>query len=132
MAGLAARFCWNTQPIQDLKQRGDPSLVLGLIRRMPFLPSPGRRQFDGHTLMTLRVIRLAQAAGFTLDEIKSLRECAARERRSSRVWKTFVKGKQVEIQKRIAALHDMERTLVKLGNCTCVSFAACIRRLPGV
>jgi DNA-binding transcriptional MerR regulator len=55
-------------------------------------------------IFALRLIQLAQAAGFTLAETKSLLESSARNSRPASVWKPFARAKRAEIQKQIALL----------------------------
>ena len=65
---------------------------VGLIERQNRVS--GRRNFDDRALVALRFVRIAQAAGFTIAEIKSLLDSYTRDPSPAGLWKPFAETKQ--------------------------------------
>ena len=98
---------------------------VGLIERQRRVS--GRRYFDDRALFALRFIQLAQAAGFTIAEMKSLLESYAKDPSPAGLWKPFAETKQVSIRQQIETLQQMDRVLTELVNCRCSTLAECVR-----
>ena len=98
---------------------------VGLIERQRRVS--GRRYFDDRALFALRFIQLAQAAGFTIAEMKSLLESYAKDPSPVGLWKPFAEMKQVTIRQQIETLQQMDRVLTELVNCRCSTLAECVR-----
>ena len=98
---------------------------VGLIERQRRVS--GRRCFDDRALVALRFVQIAQAAGFTIAEIKSLLESHARDPSPAGLWKPFAEKKQVTIRQQIKTLRQMDHILAELINCRCSTLAECIR-----
>lgn len=97
---------------------------IGLIEPQPRVS--GRRDFDHHALQTLQFVQLAQAAGFTIDEIKSLLQSYDQDPSPSGMWQPFAEAKRTAIRKQIKDLKRMESILDELLKCRCPTLSACI------
>lgn len=98
---------------------------VGLIDRQSRVS--GQRVFDERALLNLRFIQLAQAAGFTLAEIKSLREDHAKGPGPSDLWRPFAEQKRVALGQKMRSLKRMDRVLAALTACECSSLEECVR-----
>jgi MerR family transcriptional regulator, redox-sensitive transcriptional activator SoxR len=94
---------------------------VGLLRPAP--RAGGRRRYDASALHRLSAIRMAQRAGFTLDEIKQLFEAERRPGGAS--WRALVEGKLREVRARIEEAQVMERMLLESLECGCEAFDEC-------
>ena len=103
---------------------------VGLIERQPRVS--GRRQFDSRALFVLRFVQLAQTAGFSIDETKSLLENFAKDPTDAGVWKPFAEAKQKQVRRQIDTLQQMERVLEELITCRCGSIEACVELAASV
>lgn len=88
----------------------------------------GRRQFDDRALLTLQFVRLAQAAGFSLSETKSLLESYAADPGPAGMWKPFAEAKRANVRQQIKGLKKVDRVLSALLSCDCASLSECVRR----
>jgi MerR family redox-sensitive transcriptional activator SoxR len=115
-------------PIGEIARRAGlrPSAVryyerVGLLTPVP--RSGGQRRYDSSTLHRLSAIRLAQRAGFSLDEIKRLFE--AERRPGGAGWRALVESKLDEVRARIDETQMMERMLLESLECGCEAFDEC-------
>jgi MerR family redox-sensitive transcriptional activator SoxR len=97
------------------------------------LPAPrrtsGRRDYDADVLARLAVIRFAQSAAFTLDEIRELFTIRAGERPISTRWKRLASVKVTELDAVIARAEAMKQELQQALRCGCVEVEQCGRTL---
>jgi MerR family transcriptional regulator, redox-sensitive transcriptional activator SoxR len=96
----------------------------------------GQRRFDRGTVRRLAVVRRAQEAGFSLDEIRLLVLGAGRSSPLSARWKKAADGKIAELDARIARIRSMRELLARLrGGCRCETVEECgariLREHPG-
>ncbi len=96
----------------------------GLIR--PIGRVSGRRELDEDTLLTLRFLKLAKSAGFTLAEATQLLEIGFGEIREMDDWLEFLRGKRKAVRAQMADLRRMDTMLEKFQDCTCVDLADCM------
>jgi MerR family redox-sensitive transcriptional activator SoxR len=115
-------------PIGEIARRAGlrPSAVryyerVGLLRPAP--RAGGQRRYDFSALHRLSAIRLAQRAGFSLDEIKRLFE--AERRPGGAGWRALVENKLQEVRARIDEAQMMERMLLESLECGCEAFDEC-------
>ena len=94
---------------------------VGLLDPAP--RSGGRRRYSTSALHRLSAIRLAQRAGFSLDEIKQLFE--AERRPGGAGWRALVESKLREVRARIDQAQTMERMLLESLECGCEAFDEC-------
>jgi MerR family redox-sensitive transcriptional activator SoxR len=85
----------------------------------------GQRRYDGRALRALAVIRLAQGAGFTVAEIRSLLHGFAVGTPPSARWRALARRKRREIDEIIARARRMRRVLDTLLGCKCPSLEDC-------
>ena len=98
---------------------------IGLIGRQA--RKGGRRDIGRDTLLILRFIQLAQAAGFTIAEIRSLLDSYSADPSPAGMWKPFAEAKRTEIRERIAKLALADDVLKALLSCRCDTLADCVR-----
>ena len=89
---------------------------LGLLPRVPRTDA-GYRQYDEATVHTLRFIRRARDLGFSLPEIERLLGLWRNRRRSSAEVKRVALEHAADLQRRIAEMQAMQRTLQRLAHC---------------
>ena len=121
---------------------GDVELTIGEVARRSGLrtsairyyeqeglvPAParasGRRSYSGEIFTALAVIRLAQAAGFTIPEIRKLMSGFGDEPASAR-WRSLAKEKLVEVEAMIERAQAMKRLLEEGVRCGCLRLEDC-------
>jgi MerR family transcriptional regulator, redox-sensitive transcriptional activator SoxR len=94
---------------------------VGLLRPAP--RAGGQRRYDAAALHRLSAIRLAQRAGFSLDEIRQLFE--AERRPGGAGWRGLVESKLREVRARMDEFQVMERMLLESLECGCEAFDEC-------
>jgi MerR family redox-sensitive transcriptional activator SoxR len=94
---------------------------VGLLRPAP--RASGQRRYDPSALHRLTAIRLAQRAGFSLDEIKRLFE--SERLPGGAGWRALVESKLSEVRGRIDEARVMERMLLESLECGCEAFDEC-------
>ncbi len=77
----------------------------------------GQRRYDETVLYRLAVVRRAQEAGFTLDEIRQLFFGFVPSTPISQRWKKIAERKMVELDARIEQIQSMRTLLKKLQTC---------------
>lgn len=96
----------------------------GLIR--PVGRVAGRREFDAHGVATLRFLKLAQTAGFTLKEAQRLMEFGFGSERPLDDWGDFLKAKRQSVTQKAKELQRMDILLGQFEDCTCSSLEECM------
>lgn len=97
---------------------------VGLIDPLPRVS--GRREFDEKAIFALEFVRLSQAAGFTIAEIKSLLEAYASDNSASGIWQKIASKKQADVRSQIESLRQVDVILTELISCNCSSLTECI------
>ena len=77
----------------------------------------GQRRYDQTVLYRLAVVRRAQEAGFTLDEIRQLFFGFVPSTPISERWKRIAERKMLELDARIKQIQSMRELLKKLQTC---------------
>ena len=103
------------------------------------LPAPqrinGRRRYDSRVLDRLAVIQIAQQAGFTVAEMRTLFNGFTPETPASARWEALAQQKLVEVDALIRRALAMKRVLEEeLLHCRCLTLdecARCIREQDG-
>ncbi len=94
------------------------------------LPPPrrvnGRRQYDPAVLERLRIIRIAQDVGFTLDEVQELFRNENDEAAFSAAWQPLAQRKLAEVTALIARAQVMQQILDESLRCGCMSLEECV------
>jgi Hg(II)-responsive transcriptional regulator len=108
--------------IGHLAQLGGVNLeTIRYYERRGLLPRPprttaGYRQFDPEAARRLRFIKRAQELGFSLDEIRELLSLGGRPGQNRATIRAHARQKIEDIDRRIAALTAMRKTLHELVN----------------
>lgn len=98
---------------------------VGLIE--PIGRVSGRREFDEESILTLRFLKLAQSAGFTLSEIRQLLNIGFGEERQSNDWFVFLQNKRKMVREQMEDLRRMDKMLEKFEGCKCSTLNECMR-----
>ena len=97
------------------------------------LPAParvnGRRRYDAGVLDRLAVIRLAQEAGFTIAETRTLLHGFAADTPPPERWRALAARKLPEVEALIARAQGMKRILEVGLSCECLALEECARIL---
>jgi len=86
----------------------------------------GKRDFSADALIRLQFIKLCQAAGFTINEIRSLLGHLVEDASKGSHWQPAVEIKRIEIRKQIVKLRQMDAVLGDLIECRCDSIEQCV------
>ena len=85
----------------------------------------GRRRYDPDVLTRLAIIQLAQQAGFTLSEIRTLFEGFAQDTTPSARWRDLAKTKISEIDDLVRRTQAMRDLLAEGLRCDCLTLENC-------
>jgi len=88
----------------------------------------GQRRYADEVINRLRVIRVAQGLGFTLDEIKTLLDGFSPDTPPSERWQAMARTKLPEIDAIIERATTMRRLLNVGLDCQCVALEDCLSR----
>ena len=97
----------------------------GLIDRQARVS--GRREFNAQAVFALRFVQLAQAAGFSIDEMKSLLKRYDQDPSPSGMWRSLTEAKRQSVRGQIKDLRRMNRILGKLLDCDCETLNECVQ-----
>lgn len=99
--------------------------------RIGVLPKPmrvsGQRRYPADAIQRLAVLRLAQACGFHLDEMRHLLHGFGTGVKPPRRWQELAKRKQQELDAQIARLKAMRRVVDRVMQCQCPELPECGR-----
>ena len=94
------------------------------------LPRParagGRRWYDAAAIRRIDVLRFAQQAGFTLEEIKVLFHGFGADTPLSARWQSLVRKKLSELDLLAARVRRMRHALLKASKCGCIRIEDCL------
>jgi MerR family redox-sensitive transcriptional activator SoxR len=88
----------------------------------------GRRVFDDRAVFALEFVQLAQAAGFSIAEMKSVLQSHADDPSPAGVWAVLAEKKRSDIRAQIKELERMDRVLTALLSCRCASLSECVEK----
>ncbi|MCH8995426.1 MAG: MerR family transcriptional regulator [Chloroflexi bacterium] len=116
--------------IGDVARRvGVQPSALRYYESIGILPAPrrvnGRRRYGAAILQRLTIIQLAQQAGFTLAEIRTLFEGFAEGTAPSARWRVLAQRKLPEIEESITRAQGMKRLLEEGLRCGCLTLEEC-------
>ena len=113
-------------------QLGIPASTIRYYEKVGLIEPPerisGRRQFNKRAIHTLRFIKFAQVAGFTLAEMQSLLELYADDPSPAGMWNAIAAEKRTTIRQQIKSLRQMDRILTELLKCQCPTLSECVDR----
>jgi MerR family redox-sensitive transcriptional activator SoxR len=111
------------------KRTGVRTSALRYYEEAGVLPVParvsGRRCYDREVIRRIEVLRFAQQAGFTLDEIKTLFHGFGAEMPLSARWQTLARAKLQELDVLARRIRRMRRALDRSLKCNCVRIEDC-------
>lgn len=115
---------------------GIPASTIRYWERIGVLPVParvsGQRRYTSDSIHRLAVLRLAQACGFRLDEMRHLMHSFGSDTAPPRRWQKLARKKQEELDTQIAQLKAMRRVVDRVLNCQCAELADCGRMAASV
>jgi MerR family redox-sensitive transcriptional activator SoxR len=89
----------------------------------------GQRRYDGEVLREvldrLAVVRVAQQAGFTISEIRTLLDGFAEDTLPSERWRLLAEEKLPEVEAQIGRARGMKRLLERGLECECLRIEDC-------
>lgn len=88
----------------------------------------GRRRYDQAILEKLNTIRLAQRAGYTLDEIQTLLHDFPADTPPSARWRAMAQEKLQELDERMRTIQAMKAMLERTLECECETLEECGER----
>jgi MerR family transcriptional regulator, redox-sensitive transcriptional activator SoxR len=117
-------------PIGEIaRQAGIRPSALRYYESIGLMPRPnrvnGRRRYDQGTVQMLRVVQLAQQAGFTVAEIQTLLHGFAPDTPPAARWQPLAHQKLRELDTVIAHAQQMKRVLETGLNCGCLRLEDC-------
>jgi DNA-binding transcriptional MerR regulator len=133
MVKLEVRFKSSIMTIGKLaEQSGVPASTIRYWERIGVLPQPARvnrrRRYSTEAIHRLGVLRLAQACGFHLPEMRQLLHSFGPGVAPSKRWQELARRKQVELDTRMAQLLAMRGLLDRVVQCRCPDLIDCGRR----
>jgi MerR family redox-sensitive transcriptional activator SoxR len=111
------------------KRTGIRTSALRYYEEAGILPAParvsGRRRYDADTIHRIDVLRFAQQAGFTLEEIKTLFHGFGAETPLSTRWRSLAHAKLHELDLLTKRIRKMRRALELGLKCGCIRIEDC-------
>jgi MerR family redox-sensitive transcriptional activator SoxR len=112
-------------------ESGMPASTIRYWERIGVLPKPmrvsGQRRYASDAVQRLAVLRLAQACGFRLDEMRHLLHGFGAGVKPPRRWQELAQRKQQELDEQIARLKAMRRVVDRVMQCQCLELPECGR-----
>jgi DNA-binding transcriptional MerR regulator len=110
---------------------GLPASTIRYWEKIGVLPKPmrtsGQRRYSADDVRRLAVLRLAQACGFRLDEMRQLLHGSGPGATPARRWQELALRKQQDLDEQIAQLKAMRRLVDRVLQCLCMDLAGCAR-----
>ena len=108
-----------------------PASTIRYWERIGVLSKPvrtsGQRRYPVDAAHQLAVIRLAQACGFRLDEMRHLLHGFRSGVAASHRWQELARRKQTELDEQMARLRTMRQLVDRVLQCKCVELSDCGR-----
>jgi MerR family redox-sensitive transcriptional activator SoxR len=112
------------------RQAGIRPSALRYYESIGLLPEParvsGRRRYDASILQRLEIIRTAQQAGFTLDELRVLLDDILANTPPSVEWHDLIQRKLKELSALLDNIQRMKHLLEDIMECDDTQLAECI------
>jgi MerR family redox-sensitive transcriptional activator SoxR len=112
-------------------ESGLPASTIRYWERISVLPKAprvnGQRRYRSDAVYTLSVLRLAQACGFRLDEMRHLLSGFRPSVPASRRWQELAQEKICELDEQLARLKTMRQLVDRVRHCQCVDLSDCGR-----
>ena len=118
------------------RKTGIRASALRFYEELGVLPAPtrmsGRRYYGPEAVQRIGVLRFAQQAGFTLEEIKTLFHGFSPETPLSERWHALARAKLAELDVLAKGIQRMRRALAVGLKCGCVRIEDCVLSPAGV
>lgn len=126
----------ETLAIGEVARRaGVSGPTLRYYESIGLLPAPmrvnGRRRYDESALQRLRIIRVAQRAGFTLGEIRELFQGFPAGATPAVRWEALARRKLAELDAQLAHIELMRGVLREGLRCGCLTIEQCTLWMSG-
>jgi MerR family transcriptional regulator, redox-sensitive transcriptional activator SoxR len=116
------------------QQAGVATSTIRYYERIGLLPPPqresGKRRYDPSVVQKLGVIRLAQQAGYSIAEIRTLLHEFPEGTPPSLRWQSLAEKKLIELDEMLAKIHTMKALLQNTLQCTCEKLEECAKGIP--
>lgn len=99
---------------------------VGLLPRAPRIS--GQRRYSPDVLNRLSLVRMAQEAGFTLEEIRVLVSGFPQDTPPAERWQALASRKLEEIDALIRHMQTVRQVLQESLHCDCLTLDACAKR----
>ena len=103
--------------------------ALRFYESIGLMPAPkrvsGRRRYDASTVQMLKVVQLAQQAGFTVAEVQTLLNGFTPDTPPAARWQPLAQQKIAELDALIVRAQQMKRILEHGLNCGCLRLEDC-------
>jgi MerR family transcriptional regulator, redox-sensitive transcriptional activator SoxR len=110
-------------------ETGVPASIIRYWERIGVLPKSarvsGQRRYAQDAVHRFAVLRLAQACGFRLDEMRHLLHGFRHGVTASRRWQEMAHKKQEELDAQIARLKAMRQLVDRVRQCQCADLSDC-------
>ena len=110
---------------------GLPASTIRYWEKIGVLPEPIRasnqRRYSAEAVDRLAVLRLAQACGFRLDEMRHLLHGFGPGVKPPRRWRELARRKRQELDQEMERLRAMRRVLDRVARCRCMELIECGR-----
>lgn len=117
-------------------ETGVPASTIRYWERVGVLPNPvrvsGQRRYRTEAVHYLAVLRLAQACGFRLDEMRHLLTGFHSSVPASRRWQELARKKILELDEQMARLKTMRQLVHRVLQCQCAELPQCGRLAASV
>ena len=111
------------------RRAGIQASALRYYESIGLMPAPrrisGRRRYDESTVQMLKIVQLAQDAGFTIAEIQTLLNGFAPDTPPAARWQPLASRKIQELDALIVRAQQMKQVLEKGLNCGCLRMEDC-------
>ena len=126
----------ETLAIGDIARRaGVSGPTIRYYESIGLLPAPsrvnGRRRYDESAVQRLRIIRVAQQAGFTLGEIRKLFQGFPAGTTPAVRWEALARRKLAELDAQLTRIEIMRRVLREGLRCGCLTIEQCTLWMSG-
>jgi DNA-binding transcriptional MerR regulator len=112
-------------------ETGVPASTIRYYEKLGILPRPprvsGQRRYGTESKEYLLVLKLAQACGFHLDEMRVLLQGFSKNTKPPERWRKLAEQKKHELDEQIEKLRLMRRLVEQVADCQCVDLAECAR-----
>ena len=110
---------------------GVPASTIRYWERIGVMPRPvrvsGQRRYQPDAVHQLALLRLAQACGFRLEEMRHLLHGFRPGVTASRRWQKLARKKQNELDEQMARLRTMRQLVDRVLKCRCAELSDCGR-----